>query len=42
MLEKKTGHSMGRETNEKITDSARGMFEKVTGYVLSIAWSLSP
>jgi len=30
-LEKKTGHSMGRDTNEKITDGARGMFEKMTG-----------
>lgn len=24
---------MGRDTNEKITDGARGMFEKMTGYV---------
>jgi len=30
-VEKKTGHSMGRSTNEKITDGARGMFEKATG-----------
>jgi hypothetical protein len=25
---------MGRDTNEKITDGARGLFEKATGYVL--------
>ncbi|TVY39636.1 hypothetical protein LOCC1_G006970, partial [Lachnellula occidentalis] len=30
--EKKTGHTMGRDTNEKITDGARGMYEKATGY----------
>jgi len=30
-IEKKSGHSMGRSTNEKITDGARGMFEKATG-----------
>jgi hypothetical protein len=24
---------MGRDTNEKITDGARGLFEKATGYV---------
>ena len=30
-IEKKTGHSMGRDTNEKITDGARGLFEKATG-----------
>ncbi|PMD67690.1 uncharacterized protein K444DRAFT_606590 [Hyaloscypha bicolor E] len=32
-LEKKTGHTMSRDTNEKITDGARGLFEKATGYV---------
>jgi hypothetical protein len=32
-IEKKTGHTMGRDTNEKITDGARGLFEKATGYV---------
>lgn len=32
-IEKKTGHTMGRDTNEKITDGARGMFEKMTRYV---------
>jgi len=30
-VEKKSGHSMGRDTNEKITDGARGMYEKTTG-----------
>jgi len=30
-VEKKSGHTMGRDTNEKITDGARGLFEKVTG-----------
>ncbi|TVY59345.1 hypothetical protein LCER1_G000732 [Lachnellula cervina] len=30
-VEKKSGHSMGRDTNEKITDGARGMYEKATG-----------
>lgn len=28
---KKSGHTMDRNTSEKITDGARGMFEKVTG-----------
>jgi hypothetical protein len=32
-IEKKTGHVMNRDTNEKITDGARGLFEKATGYV---------
>lgn len=30
-LEKKSGHTMGRDTNEKITDGARGLYEKATG-----------
>jgi len=30
-VEKKSGHTLGRSTNEKITDGARGLFEKVTG-----------
>jgi len=30
-LEEKTGHTLSRDQNEKITDSARGMFEKMTG-----------
>ena len=29
--EKKTGHVLSRDQNEKITDKARGMFEKATG-----------
>ncbi|KAJ5884739.1 hypothetical protein N7495_009249 [Penicillium taxi] len=29
--EKKTGHSFGRDTNEKITDGAREQFEKFSG-----------
>jgi len=29
--EKKFGYTQSRETNEKITDGARGLFEKVTG-----------
>jgi hypothetical protein len=33
-IEKKSGHTMGRDTNEKITDGARGLYEKATGYVL--------
>ena len=32
-IEKKTGHTMDRNTNEKITDGARGLYEKATGYV---------
>ncbi|KAE8445562.1 hypothetical protein EG329_013326 [Mollisiaceae sp. DMI_Dod_QoI] len=32
-IEKKTGHTMGRNTNEKITDGARGLYEKATGFV---------
>jgi hypothetical protein len=34
-LQKKTGYVQSRETNEKITDGARGLFEKATGFVLS-------
>ncbi|KAI9729780.1 MAG: hypothetical protein M1818_008394 [Claussenomyces sp. TS43310] len=30
-VEKKSGHTMNRNTNEKITDGARGLFEKATG-----------
>ncbi len=33
MLAKKSGHPMNANTSEKITDGARNMFEKVTGYV---------
>lgn len=28
---KKSGHSMDRNTQEKVTDAGRGMFEKQTG-----------
>jgi len=31
-LSKKSGHSMNASTSEKITDGARGVFEKVSGY----------
>ncbi|TLS30854.1 hypothetical protein PpBr36_03955 [Pyricularia pennisetigena] len=30
-LAKKSGHPVDRNTSEKITDAARGAFEKVTG-----------
>ncbi|KAF9059051.1 hypothetical protein BDP27DRAFT_1239610 [Rhodocollybia butyracea] len=30
-LEKKSGHTLNRNTNEKITDGARNQFEKMTG-----------
>ncbi|ERS98792.1 uncharacterized protein SPSK_04686 [Sporothrix schenckii 1099-18] len=30
-VSKKTGHQVNPETSEKITDGARGAFEKVTG-----------
>ncbi|KAF5337683.1 hypothetical protein D9757_014270 [Collybiopsis confluens] len=30
-IEKKTGHVLGRGTNEKITDGIRTQFEKATG-----------
>lgn len=30
-IENKTGHKLSREQNEKITDGARGQFEKLTG-----------
>ena len=29
---KKSGHSMDRNTEEKITDGAREQYEKLTGY----------
>ncbi|QSZ31116.1 hypothetical protein DSL72_000679 [Monilinia vaccinii-corymbosi] len=32
-IEKKTGHTLSREQNEKITDGVRGLYEKQTGYV---------
>ncbi|KAG0647216.1 hypothetical protein D0Z07_7199 [Hyphodiscus hymeniophilus] len=30
-IEKKTGHTFSRDQNEKITDGARGFYEKETG-----------
>ncbi|APA13936.1 hypothetical protein sscle_12g087060 [Sclerotinia sclerotiorum 1980 UF-70] len=30
-IEKKTGHTLSREQNEKITDGARNLYEKQTG-----------
>lgn len=33
MLSKKSGHNVDSKTSEKITDGARGLFEKATGYV---------
>jgi len=30
-VEKKSGHSLSRDQNEKITDGARGLYEKQTG-----------
>ncbi|KAL2071955.1 hypothetical protein VTL71DRAFT_11298 [Oculimacula yallundae] len=33
-ISKKTGHNMDPNTSEKITDGARGLYEKQTGYVL--------
>ncbi|KAF7876801.1 hypothetical protein EAF04_001884 [Stromatinia cepivora] len=30
-IEKKTGHTLTRDQNEKITDGARGLYEKQTG-----------
>ena len=30
-VSKKSGHDMAPQTDEKITDGARGLFEKVTG-----------
>lgn len=31
--EQKSGHQMNANTNEKITDGARELYEKTTGYV---------
>ncbi|KAJ3768380.1 hypothetical protein FB446DRAFT_279280 [Lentinula raphanica] len=30
-IEKKTGHTLNRDTNEKITDGLRNQYEKMTG-----------
>ncbi|PMD14711.1 hypothetical protein NA56DRAFT_710605 [Hyaloscypha hepaticicola] len=38
-IQKKTGHTLGRDTNEKITDGARGLFEKATGKKVDPKWS---
>jgi len=38
-IEKKTGHTMGRDTNEKITDGARGLYEKATGKQVNSKYS---
>lgn len=35
-LAKKSGHPVDAKTNEKITDGARGLYEKFTGYVTSL------
>jgi len=35
-LEQKTGHKLDANTNEKITDGARGVYEKATGYAFLI------
>lgn len=34
-VEKKTGFSQSRETNEKVTDAGRGLYEKQTGKKVS-------
>lgn len=36
-LAKKTGHNINPSTSEKITDGARGLFEKATGLVHSLS-----
>jgi hypothetical protein len=35
-LSKKSGHNVGASTGEKITDGARGLFEKATGFVIPL------
>lgn len=39
-IEKKTGHVFSRDQNEKITDGARNLYEKQTGYVKSFSPTL--
>jgi hypothetical protein len=39
-VEKKSGHTLGRDTNEKITDGARGLYEKATGYIFLLLFLL--
>lgn len=41
-IEKKSGHTFTRDQNEKITDGARGLYEKQTGYVFFISPILAP
>lgn len=38
-IEKKTGYTQDRNTNEKITDGARDLFEKATGKTVDPKWS---
>ncbi|TVY86598.1 hypothetical protein LAWI1_G005343 [Lachnellula willkommii] len=38
-VEKKSGHTMGRDTNEKITDGARNAYEKATGSTVNSKFS---
>jgi hypothetical protein len=37
-IAKKSGHNIDAKTSEKITDGARGLFEKFTGYVFPVQW----
>lgn len=41
-IEKKSGHTLSRDQNEKITDGARGLYEKQTGYVFFVSPMLAP
>ncbi|KAB8292890.1 hypothetical protein EYC80_007256 [Monilinia laxa] len=38
-IEKKAGHNLTREQNEKITDGARGLYEKQTGNTINPKFS---
>ncbi|KAH7370213.1 hypothetical protein BKA65DRAFT_487879 [Rhexocercosporidium sp. MPI-PUGE-AT-0058] len=38
-ISKKTGHQMDPNTSEKITDGARGLYEKQTGKKVDPKWS---
>ncbi|KAA8566738.1 hypothetical protein MFRU_044g00560 [Monilinia fructicola] len=38
-IEKKTGHTLTRDQNEKITDGARGLYEKQTGNTVNPKFS---
>ena len=35
-MEQKIGHKLDGNTNEKITDGVRGLYEKMTGYICSL------